>query len=147
MIVDCPPSYNVILGQHTLNWLKAVTSTCCLKVKFPTPREIGQIRGDQLLVRKCYQVVLASRENHTWVVEEEPKKPAQEVEDVNLIEGDATKVTKVEAGLDLDLKDRIVKFLKQNLDIFSWTYKDMPGIDNKVIEHKLNVDPTKKPVQ
>ena len=81
------------------------------------------------------------------MVEEEPKKPVQELEDVNLVKGDDTKVTKVEAGLDLDLKDKIVEFLKQNMDIFAWTYEDMLGIDNKVIEHKLNVDPTRKPIQ
>ena len=75
-------------------------------MKFPTPHGIGQIRGDQLLARECYQAVLASRENYTWVVEEEPKKPTQELEDVNLVEGDATKVTKVGAGIDLDLKDK-----------------------------------------
>ena len=66
---------------------------------------------------------------------------------MSLVEGDATKVTKVGAGLDSDLKGKIVEFLKQNLDIFAWTHEDMPRIDNKVIEHKLNVDPTRKPVQ
>ena len=147
LIVECPLSYNVILGRPTLNRLKAINSTYCLKVKFPTPHKAGQICGDQLLARECYQAVLASRENHAWMVEEESKKPAQELKDVSLIEGDTTKVTKVGAGLDLDLKGKIVKFLKQNLDIFAWTHEDMPGIDNKVIEHKFNVDPTKKPVQ
>ena len=105
-------------------------------MKFPTPNGIGQICEDQLLARECYQVVLASRENHAWMVEEETKKPAQELEDVNLVEEDATKVPKVGAELDLDLKEKIVEFLKQNLDIFSWTHEDMPSIDNKVIEHK-----------
>ena len=146
-IINCPSSYNVILGRTTLNRLKAVTSTYCLKVKFPTSHGIGEICGVQLLARECYQTVLASRENHIWVVEEEPKKPVQELEDVNLVKGDDTKVTKVEAGLDSDLKDKIVEFLKQNMDIFAWTYEDMLGIDNKVIEHKLNVDPTRKPIQ
>ena len=68
LIVDCPSSYNIILGRPTLNRLKAVTSTYCLKIKFPTPNGVGQICGDQLLARECYQMVLASRENHTWVV-------------------------------------------------------------------------------
>ena len=64
---------------------------------------------------------------------------------MNLVEGDATKVTKVGAGLDSALKDKIVEFLQQNLDIFTWIHEDMLSIDNKVIEHKLNVDPTKSP--
>ena len=88
-------------------------------MKFPTLNGIGKICGDQLLARECYQAVLASRENHAWMVEGEPKKPTQKLEDVSLVEGDATKVTKVGAGLNLDLKGRIVEFLKQNLDIFA----------------------------
>jgi len=107
---------------------------------------MGQICGDQLLARECYQVFLASRENHTWVVEEEPKESSQKLEEVNLVDGDTTKVTKVGTGLNHVLKSRIVEFLKQNLDVFAWTHEDMPRIDNEVIEHKLNVDPTKKPV-
>ena len=79
------------------------------------------------------------------MVEEESKKPMQELEDV--VKGDATKVTKVGAWLDSDLKGKIVEFLKQNLDIFAWTHEDMPGIDNKVVEHRSNVDPTRKPIQ
>ena len=65
LIVDCPSSYNVILGRPTLNQLKAANSTYCLKVKFPTPHGIGEVCGDQLLARECYQVVLATKENHT----------------------------------------------------------------------------------
>ena len=64
-----------------------------------------------------------------------------------MVEEDATKIIKVGAGLDSILKEKIMEFLKQNSDIFTWTHEDMPGIDNKVIEHRLNVDPTRKPVQ
>ena len=55
--------------------------------------------------------MLAFKENHTWMVEDEPKKPDQELEEVNLVEGDATKVTKVGVGLNSSLKDKIVEFL------------------------------------
>ena len=36
LVVDCPSSYNVIIGRPTLNKWKPATSTYCLKVKFPT---------------------------------------------------------------------------------------------------------------
>ena len=81
------------------------------------------------------------------MAEEKPEESSQELEEVNLVDGDTTKVTNVGMGLNLVLKSRIMEFLKQNLDVFTWTHEDMSGIDNKVIEHKLNVDPTKKPVQ
>ena len=45
------------------------------------------------------------------------------------------------------MKDELVKFLKKNLDVFAWSHEDMSGIDKRVIEHSLNVDPTKKPFQ
>ena len=96
------------------------------------------------MARECYQVVLASRENHVWVVEEKPKGLSQEREEVNLVEGDTAKVTKVGTRLNLVLKSKIVEFLKQNLDVFTWTHEDMPGINNEAIEHKLNAVPTKK---
>ena len=44
-------------------------------------------------------------------MEEEPRKPTQELEKVSLVEGDATKVTKVEARLHSGLKGKIVEFL------------------------------------
>ena len=63
--VDCPSSYNIIIGRPTLNRWKATTSTYCLKVKFPTDNGVGEVKGDQMLVRECYQAVLAAKENHT----------------------------------------------------------------------------------
>ena len=44
-------------------------------------------------------------------------------------------------------KEKPVQFLKENLDIFTWSHEDMPDIAAKVIQHRLNVNPEKKPVQ
>ena len=74
LIVDCPSTYNIILGRPTLNKLKAATSTYYLKFKFPTAHGV-EIRGDQVLARKCYQIALAFRENHTWVINESEPIP------------------------------------------------------------------------
>ena len=79
------------------------------------------------------------------MVEKELEKPIKDLEDVKLVKGDASKLTKVGGGLDPPLKEEIVEFLKKNLDIFAWAHEDMPGIDNRVIEHRLKVDPTKSP--
>ncbi|KAL0444018.1 UNVERIFIED_CONTAM: hypothetical protein Slati_2124500 [Sesamum latifolium] len=54
LMVDTPhPSYNVILGRPTLNALKAVVSTWCLKIKFQTEWGIGDVWGNQLNAREC----------------------------------------------------------------------------------------------
>ena len=57
------------------------------------------------------------------------------------------KVTNVRANLSPDMKKGIVKFLKRNLQVFAWNHEDMPNILENVIQHRLNVDPGKKPVQ
>lgn len=80
------------------------------------------------------------------MVEEKWKKPANDLEDVELVVGDPSKTTKDGGELDPPLKEKMMEFLKKNLDIFAWTHEDMLGIDSKVIEHRLNVDPTKKPI-
>ncbi|XP_057488761.1 uncharacterized protein LOC130774714 [Actinidia eriantha] len=54
IVVDCPSPYNAILFRSTLESVKAITSTYHLKLKFPTPTGIGEIRGDQKVARQCF---------------------------------------------------------------------------------------------
>jgi len=97
LIVNCPSTYNIILGKPALNRLKAATSTYYLKVKFPTAHGIGEIKGDQVLAKECYQAALASEENHRWVINElEPiLKPSEIPQEVEIVLGDSTKVLKI----------------------------------------------------
>ncbi|XP_050277987.1 uncharacterized protein LOC126719481 [Quercus robur] len=147
LVVDCPSSYNVIIGRPTLNKWKAATSTYCLKVKFPTNNGVGEVKGDQVLARECYQAVLAGKENHTWTIEEKEEDGMETLETVELVEGNAGKTTKIGTTLSPEMRTRLIKFLKENLDVFAWSHEDMPGISPEVIQHRLNVDPSKKPVQ
>ena len=45
------------------------------------------------------------------------------------------------------MRTRLVQFLKENLNVFAWSHEDMPGISPEVIQHKLNVNLERKPVQ
>ena len=67
LIVNFPSTYNIILGRPTLNRLIATTSTYYLTMKFPIAHGVGEIKGDQVLARECYQAALASGENHIWI--------------------------------------------------------------------------------
>ena len=145
LVVDYPSSYNVIIGRHTFNKWKLATSTCCLKVKFPTENGVGEVRGDQVLARECYQAVLAAKENHTWMIEEKEENKVEAPKEVELVEGKMTKTTRVGTTLSPEMKLMLVQFLKENLNVFAWSHEDMPGISLRVIEHKLNVNPEKKP--
>ena len=85
------------MGRTALNRLKAVTSTYHLKVKFSIAHGVGEIRGDQVLARKCYQAALASGENHAWVINEpEPiLEPSEIPQEVEIVLRDSTKVLKI----------------------------------------------------
>ena len=146
LVVDCPFLYNVIIGRPTLNRWKATMSTYCLKVKFPIKNGIGEVKGDQVLARECYQAVLAAKENHTWMIEEKEDEKVAALETMELVDGEPMKTTKVRTTMSSNTKKKLVQFLKENLDIFAWNHEDMLGISPWIIQHKLDVDPEKKPV-
>ena len=110
LVVDCPSSFNVIIRRPTLNKWKAVTSTYCLKVKFPTNNDVVEVKGDQVLARECYQAVLAARENHTWVIEEKEEDKIDALEIVELTEGEAAKTTRI-GTVRLNLFNHLIGFI------------------------------------
>ena len=149
LMVDCPSTYNIILGRPTLNKLKATTLTYYPKVKFPTTHGIGEIWADQVLARECYQAALASEKNHTWMIDM-PKpisEPSEMSQDIEVVLGDPSKVLTIGLALSTTEKTIITTLLRENQDVFAWKHEDMPGIDRKIIQHCLNVNPECKLVQ
>ena len=118
-VVDCPSSYNVIIGRPTLNRWKVVTSTYCLKVKFQIDNGVSKVKGDQVLARECYQADLATKENHTWVIEEKEVNEMEALETVVLAEDKTTKTTRIGITLSPRMRTRLIQFLKENLDVFA----------------------------
>ena len=105
------------MGRPALNRLRAATSTYYLKVKFPTIHGVGEIRGNQVLARECYQAALASGENHTWVINELEPIPNRQIHHRKL--GDSTKVLKIGSALPTLEKKKMVSFLRENQDVFA----------------------------
>ena len=118
LVVGYPSSYNVIIGRPTLNRWKAATSTYCLKIKCPTDNRVREVRGDQILARECYQAILATRENHTWIIGEKENK-VEALETVALVENGTTKTTRIGTTLSPKMRTRLIQFLKENLDAFA----------------------------
>ena len=81
------------------------------------------------------------------MIEEEGENKVEALETVILVEDEITKITRIGTTLSLEMRTKLIQFLKENLDVFAWSYEDMSGISPKVIQHKLNVNPKKKPVQ
>ena len=98
------------------------------------------------MARECYQTVLASKENHKWKIEDKTPEIVEKLEMIELVKGDPAKTTQVGTSLNPKTKEEIISFLKDNLDMFAWSHEVMPGIPENIIQHRLNVDPEKKPV-
>ena len=145
LVVECPSSYNVIIKRLTLNRWKAATSTYYLKVKFASESNVGEVKGDQVLARECYQAVLTAKENHTWMIEEKKEDKVEVLEIVELVEGEITRMTRIGTTLSPEMRTRLIQFLKENLDVFAWSHEDIPGISPKVIQHRLNMDMRRSP--
>ena len=91
--------------------------------------------------------MLAAKENHTWMIEEKDEEKVEVLEVVELVKGQATKTTRIGTTLYPKMRAKLVQFLKENLDVFAWSHEDMSGIALEIIQHKLNVNPNRKPVQ
>ena len=133
-----------------MNSWKAITSTYHLSVKFPTEYGVGEMQGDQLAARECYLAMLAMDEQTQTMNIEERRivaEPIEALEDIPLDEDDTGKSTRIGADLEGKIKKGLIRFLRENIDVFSWSHEDMLGIDPSVITHRLNVHPSFKPVR
>ena len=74
-------------------------------------------------------------------------KPIKALEDISLDENDPEKSTRIGVDLEKKIKKDLIRFLRENIDIFAWSHEDMLGIDLSVITYRLNVYPSSKPVR
>jgi len=81
------------------------------------------------------------------MIKEKEEDKVEALETVEPVEGEIAMMIRIGTTLSPEMRTRLVQFLKENLDVFAWSHKDMPGISTKVIQHRLNVDPEKKPIQ
>ncbi|XP_052176651.1 uncharacterized protein LOC127790956 [Diospyros lotus] len=171
LIIDCPSAYNVVLGRPVMNELDMVASIRALTVKFPTDNGTGCVRGEQHLARRCYEdaVKMGAKGKRVNVVaggaqrpssqsgvnyDLDPREvdcdkasgPVEELEEVPTSEVDAERCLKLGKNLAPEVKYQLVEFLKANLDVFAWNHEDMVGIAPEVMSHRLNVDPSYRPV-
>ena len=82
-------------------------------MKFPTESRVGEVKGDQVLARECYQAMLAAKENHTWMIEEKEKDKMEALETVELVKGEAIKMTRIRTTLRPKMRPRLAYFLKE----------------------------------
>ncbi|XP_057449674.1 uncharacterized protein LOC130740954 [Lotus japonicus] len=158
LILVAKGSYNMIIGRNTLNQLCVVISTAHLAVKYPLPNgRIGRVAVDQKTARECYcnaidqygkrNASVGNRFNKVEAPEEnlDPRgegrvnrpTPIEETKELKFVE----KVLKIGTRLTEEQEGRLSKLLGEDLDLFAWSHKDMPGIDLDFICHRLELNP------
>ena len=153
LVVDAPSAY-MLLGRPSLNAIRAVPSTYHMVVKFPTANRVGMVQGNQRIAIECY---LASMKQNTVdnihmdeldmrdKVTARPA-PSEELELVQL-GGQPEHLVYIGSKLAEDIRSPFIRFLEQNVEVFAWKQEDMGGVDPTVITHRLNVNPSFKPIK
>ena len=145
LIVDAPSAYNMLLGRPSLNAIRAIPSAYHMVIKF---------RGDQRVARECYTASMKQKTVDNVSIGELDMRdevltrpePSEKLEPVTL-DDDPEHLAYVGSKLVKGLKGLLTQFLRQNRDIFAWKQADMSGIDPTIITHKLNTNPSFKPVK
>ena len=66
-------------------------------------------------------------------------EPIERLEEILLDDSKPDQITKIGTLGSLMVHWALTTFLKDNWDVFAWSYEDMPGIDLSVMVHRLNV--------
>jgi len=93
-------------------------------------------------VPKAIMILSASAEEH-----KRPRlEPAADIIDVPLDNSCPERLARIENSLAPPIKDVIISLLQQYQDVFAFEPLEMPGIAPEVMQHRLNVDPSHKPI-
>ncbi|XP_019184278.1 PREDICTED: uncharacterized protein LOC109179169 [Ipomoea nil] len=157
IVVDLVCSHNAILDRPSLEDLGALISIEHLCLKFRTPSGIGTVRCDRRVARDCYLQAcrgMGKREMQVYEITERPPKkamiprpePTVVLEEVEIDPGRPDRRVRIGVGLPEEIREEIIKVLREHRLVFAWGPEDMPGVDRSIIAHRLAVDSDHRPV-
>ena len=74
-------------------------------------------------------------------------KPVEGTKEVILFPERPEQTVLIGKELSPEREAELLSFLRHNVDVFAWSPKDLPGIDRSIAEHRLDVDPSVKPIR
>jgi hypothetical protein len=124
-------------------------------MKMPAPKGVITVFGNQQEARNIenghtpgqtnvYQLKIADEKKETY---EEAKRDKEKIEIA--ADGETKKVylddmpdkaVTIGAHLSAEEDKDLVQFLDKNKDVFTWSAKDLQGVDRDIIEHALETD-------
>ena len=60
---------------------------------------------------------------------------------------DQPREIRIGSSLSPDEKSKLIDVLRSYLDVFAWSYEDMPGLDPNIVQHHLPILPHARPVK
>ena len=161
IVVDAYSLYTAIVAKPWLHALEAVSSTLHQKVKYPSNGQVKEIVGSQSMARQCMVAAILHRPNAessasaernlqqsitTVLPNNGPTKEAkcEDLEKVT-IGNDSKKFFQVGSQLPPQERQKLIEFLRKNVDVFVWNVYEAPGVDSSFICHHLNVNPSVTP--
>jgi hypothetical protein len=64
---------------------------------------------------------------------------ADKLEEVDIGNDDKPRPTFINANLESDFREELIKLLKEYKDFFAWDYSEMTGLDHSIVEHRLPI--------
>lgn len=81
---------------------------------------------------------------------DEPKSCMMPIEEsivVNIGTDSSVKEVKIGSSLSPEEQTAFIALLREYVDVFAWSYADMPGVDRNIAEHRIPLYPNSKPKQ
>ena len=150
-VVPFRSAYHAIFGRPV--FAKFMARPCYIynKLKIPGPNGIITINGDLKKAKKCEAANAVHTEEtiareeledlkktmgpNEMLGTEKPSakvessfKPIDDTKKVKLTPDSPSKMTTIGSDLDDKSEGELVKFLRENRDIFAWSPSDMPGV-------------------
>src|SRR3954469_21258533 len=80
--------------------------------------------------------------------EEKAIQPHEEpIEVINLGSDEEKKEVIIGADLENSVKQRLIQMLQDYVEIFTWSYEDMSGLDTDIVVHRLPIKEGSTPVK
>ena len=80
-------------------------------------------------------------------INERVSPATEDVETIDFGIEDQPRKLKIGPPLSIDERDILIHLLKSYLDVFAWSYEDMPGLDPSIVQHHLPILPHIRPVK
>ncbi|CAA0810116.1 Unknown protein, partial [Striga hermonthica] len=84
---------------------------------------------------------------HCPLICHQPLQPGGEVEEIQMIEGCEDRKFRIGKDLEEPIRSRLIDLVREFADIFAYTAEVLTGISAEVIEHRLNIDLSVRPVK